>query len=56
MSWDAKFFAPIPVPGRRKPLVTLRDAVKYMTSLPHEEHCLQSLASAAGACFSQNAP
>jgi hypothetical protein len=26
MSWDAKFFAPIPVPGRRKPLVTLRDA------------------------------
>jgi hypothetical protein len=37
MSWDAKFFAPIRVPGKRKPLVTLRDAVKYMTSLPREE-------------------
>jgi hypothetical protein len=37
MSWDAKFFAPIPVPGKRKPLVTLRDAVTYMTSLPRDE-------------------
>jgi hypothetical protein len=37
MSWDAKFFAPIQVPGKRKPLVTLRDAVKHMTSLPRAE-------------------
>jgi len=37
VSWDAEFFAPIPVPGKRKPLVTLRDAVEYMTSLPREE-------------------
>ena len=37
MSWDLKFYQPIRVPGKRKPLVTLRDAVKYMTSLPREE-------------------
>jgi hypothetical protein len=37
MSWDAKFFVPIPMPGKPKPLVTLRDAVKYMTSLPCDE-------------------
>jgi hypothetical protein len=37
VSWDLEFFKPIPVPGKRKPLVTLRDAVKYMTSLPREE-------------------
>jgi hypothetical protein len=35
--WDSEFFAPIQVPGSRKKLVTLRDAVKYMTSLPREE-------------------
>jgi hypothetical protein len=37
VSWDLKFFQPIPLPGKRKPLVTLRDAVKYMTSLPRAE-------------------
>jgi hypothetical protein len=37
VSWDLEFFTPIPLPGKRKPLVTLRDAVKYMTSLPLEE-------------------
>ena len=36
MSWDAEFFKLIPVPSKRKPLVTLRDAVKYMTGLPRE--------------------
>jgi hypothetical protein len=35
--WDLEFFKPIAVPGKRKPLVTLRDAVKYMTSLPRAE-------------------
>jgi hypothetical protein len=37
MSWDLKFYEPIPLPGKRKPLVTLRDAVKHMTSLPRNE-------------------
>lgn len=37
MSWDLEFFKPIPVPGKRKQLVTLRDAVEYMTSLPRAE-------------------
>jgi hypothetical protein len=37
MSWDAEFFQPIQVPGKRKQLVTLRDAVEYMTSLPRDE-------------------
>jgi hypothetical protein len=37
VSWDLKFHAPIPLPGKRKPLVTLRDAVEYMTSLPRSE-------------------
>lgn len=33
MSWDLKFPAPLAVP-RGKPLVTLRDAATYMTTLP----------------------
>lgn len=37
MSWDLEFHRPITVPGKRKQLVTLRDAVEYMTSLPLEE-------------------
>jgi len=37
VSWDLKFFQPIPLPGKRKQLVTLRDAVEYMTSLPRNE-------------------
>jgi hypothetical protein len=36
VSWDLEFFTP-PVSGKRKPLVKLRDAVKYMTSLPPAE-------------------
>jgi hypothetical protein len=32
-----EFHEPIPLPGKRKPLVTLRDAVKYMTRLPRNE-------------------
>jgi hypothetical protein len=38
VSWDSEFFEPIQVPGTRKRLVTLRDAVKHMTSLPRNEH------------------
>src|SRR6201991_3643408 len=37
MSWDLEFFKPIEVPGSRKKLATLRDAVEYMTSLPRAE-------------------
>jgi hypothetical protein len=37
VSWNREFFAPIQVPGKRKPLVTLRDAALYMTSLPRDE-------------------
>src|SRR4051812_5949027 len=37
LSWDQKFFKPIAVPGKRKPLVTLLDAARYMTSLPKAE-------------------
>ena len=37
MSWDREFYEPITLPGKRKPIVTLRDAVMYMTSLPREE-------------------
>jgi hypothetical protein len=37
VSWDLEFFKPIVVPGKRKQLVTLRDAVEYMTSLPRKE-------------------
>lgn len=37
MFWDLKFFTPLPVPGKRRQLVTLRDAVEYMTSVPLKE-------------------
>jgi hypothetical protein len=37
VSWDSEVFKPIALPGKRKPLVTLRDAAKYMTSLPRAE-------------------
>jgi hypothetical protein len=37
VSWDLKFFEPIPLPGKRKSLVTLRDAVNHMTGLPRAE-------------------
>jgi hypothetical protein len=35
--WDLKFYEPVPLPGKRKPLVTLRDAVNHMTGLPRSE-------------------
>ena len=41
MSWDLKFYEPIPLPGKRKPLVTLRDAVKHMTGLPRQEQAAE---------------
>ena len=37
MSWDIKFPEPIPVPDGH-PLVTLRDAGAYVTSLPLKIH------------------
>ena len=37
MSWDLKFPEPIPMP-QGKPLVTLRDAGAYVTSLPLKIH------------------
>jgi hypothetical protein len=37
LSWDQEFHQPIIVPGKRKPLVTLLDAARYMTSLPKAE-------------------
>jgi hypothetical protein len=37
VSWDSEFFSPIQVPGTRRKLATLRDAVAYMTSLPRNE-------------------
>jgi hypothetical protein len=36
VSWDLKFYEPIPLP-RRKPLMTLRDAAIYITGLPVSE-------------------
>jgi hypothetical protein len=45
MSWDLKLYEPMPLPGKRKPLVTLRDAVKYMTGLPREEQNARTLAT-----------
>ena len=37
MSWDQRFFDPIILPGW-KPLITLRDAARYITKLPKAEH------------------
>jgi hypothetical protein len=37
MSWDQRFFDPIIGPGR-EPLVTLRNAARYITKLPKVEH------------------
>jgi hypothetical protein len=47
VSWDLKFFQPIPLPGKRKQLVTLRDAVKHMTSLPRNEQSTERWRPAA---------
>lgn len=37
MSWDTRFPEPIPVP-HGEPLITLRDAGAYITSLPLKVH------------------
>ena len=37
MSWDQRFYDPIPLPGQ-KALVTRRDAARYITKLPKAEH------------------
>jgi hypothetical protein len=37
LSWDQQFFNPIELPGRKKPLVTLRDAAQYILKLPKAE-------------------
>lgn len=37
MSWDREFYQPIVVPGKRKTLLTLRDAAIHITSLPESE-------------------
>ena len=36
VSWDKRFLDPIMLPGRKQPLVTLRDAA--ITKLPKAEH------------------
>jgi len=36
MSWDQRFYDPIPLPGQ-KALVTLRHAARYITKLPKAE-------------------
>jgi hypothetical protein len=38
--WDQIFFDPIELQGRRKPLVTLRDAADHIIKLPKTEHDL----------------
>jgi hypothetical protein len=37
MSWDRELYQPIIIPGKRKALVTVRDAAIYITSLPEAE-------------------
>lgn len=37
MSYSDRFHSPIPVPGKRKPLETILDAARYITSLPKSE-------------------
>ena len=37
MAWDQEFYDPINLPGRKKPLVTLRDAAEYIVKLPVAE-------------------
>jgi hypothetical protein len=38
-NWSRRFFDRIELPGR-KPLITLRDAADYITTLPASEHDL----------------
>jgi hypothetical protein len=40
LSWGQQFFDPIELPGRKKPLVTLRDAAQYIIKLPKAERDL----------------
>jgi hypothetical protein len=37
LRWDLKFYQPVQVPGKRKQLVTLRDAALYVTKWPKAE-------------------
>ena len=37
MAWDQEFYDPIELPGRKKPLMTLRDAAQYIIKLPEAE-------------------
>jgi hypothetical protein len=37
VSWDREFYEPIDLPGKRQPLLTIRDAAIYITSLPKAE-------------------
>jgi hypothetical protein len=46
VSWDLKFYEPIPLP-RRKPLMTLRDAAVYITGLPVSERSAEHWRPAA---------
>ena len=46
MSWDLEFNEPINL-RRRKPLVTLRDAALYITSLPKSEQAAEHWRPAA---------
>jgi hypothetical protein len=47
VSWDQQFFDPIILPGR-KPLITLRDAARYVTKLPMAEHDADEWQAAMG--------
>lgn len=46
MSWDVSFYDPIEVP-RRRPLVTLRDAGRYIAGLPAGQQRLAQWQTAA---------
>jgi len=37
VAWDQRFYDPIELPGRRKPLATLRDGAEYIIKLPKAE-------------------
>lgn len=47
MPWSDRFHTPIPVPGKRKPLETILDAARYITSLPKSEQAKDYWAPAA---------
>jgi hypothetical protein len=47
MAWSDKFHSPIIIPGKRKPLETILDAARYITSLPESERAKDHWAPAA---------